>query len=211
MTPRLLFAHGWALDASLWDGVIGALGKDAADAVVADAGYYGRPAPPLFTDSPLLGVGHSLGVLELLDAPMPGLKGVVAIDGFARFGRARDFPEGVPARVLERMRGRVADGALTEFLERAGGVVPEGTPNLERLQAGLDRLETAEGRGCGALPIWRLQSAGDPIATLAMSDASFAGLNVIERRIRRASDHLSPLHAPEACADLIRAALKALP
>ena len=54
------------------------------------------------------------------------------------------------------------------------------------------------------------QSDGDAIAPPAMSDASFAGLDVVERRVRRASDHLSPIHAPEACAELIRAALKAL-
>jgi hypothetical protein len=108
------------------------------------------------------------------------------------------------------MRRRVADGALTEFLARAGGVVPDGTPDLGRLRIGLDRLQTSDGRRCGALPIWRLQSAGDPIATLAMSDASFAKLNVVERRIRPSTDHLSPLHDPQACADIIRAALTAL-
>jgi hypothetical protein len=108
------------------------------------------------------------------------------------------------------MRRRVADGALTEFLERAGGVVPDGTPDFERLQAGLGGLETLEGRDCGALPIWRLHAEGDPIATLALSDASFAGLNVVERRIRPATDHLSPIHDPQGCADIIRAALTAL-
>lgn len=202
---RLLFVHGWALDRTLWVPVLKLLGGDS---LVNDAGYYGRPArPPI--EGPILGVGHSLGVLELLAAPPPGLKAVVAIDGMARFGQAADFPLGVPGRVLARMRKRVADGVLAEFIARAGGAVPAGAPDFGRLQQGLDKLEILDGRAC-RLPVWRLQAEGDPIAALAMSDASFDGLDVRERRIRPSTDHLSPLHDPGACADLIRTARKAL-
>ncbi len=207
---KLLFAHGWALDRTLWTRVIEPLGALAAGAVVLDQGYYGRPHhPDLARGERWLGVGQSLGALELLAAPPVRLAGVVAIDGFARFGEAADFPTGVRPRVLERMRARVADGALVEFLERAGGVVPDGTPDIARLTVGLDRLQTLEGR-TSPLPVWRLQAADDPIALLAMADASFAGMDVRARQLREAGDHLSPIHAPLACATLIRAAVKAL-
>jgi pimeloyl-[acyl-carrier protein] methyl ester esterase len=205
----LLFAHGWALDRTLWDKVLEALGEAANRALVRDAGYYGRPADPV-AKGPVLGVGQSLGALELLAEPPEGLVGVVALDGFARFGRAPDFPQGVAGRVLERMKARIADGVLAEFIARAGGALPEGEPDRERLARGLDRLYTLDGRAC-RLPIWRLNAGDDPIATLAMADASFEGMNVVERRIRPSTDHLSPLTAPHACAELIRAALKALP
>lgn len=206
---RLVFAHGWALDRTLWDKVLAALGDDAAGAVVTDAGYYGRPAPLAASGEPLLGVGQSLGALELLAEPPPGLKGVVAIDGFARFGQAPDFPQGVPTRVLARMKARVADGALSEFLERAGGGVPAGTPDVDRLIRGLERLERLDGRSC-ALPIWRLHADGDPIAPLRLADSSFEGMAAPEIRVRPSTDHLSPIHDPGACADLIRGARKAL-
>lgn len=208
MSPILLFAHGWALDHTLWDKVLEALADLAKNAVVRDAGYYGKPADP-HAPGPIIGVGHSLGALELLAEPPEGLIGVVSLDGFARFGRAPDFPEGVPARVLERMKARIGEGVLAEFVERAGGSLPEGEPDQGRLIQGLDRLRTLDGRGW-RLPIWRLHAAEDPIATLAMADASFAGMRVIERRIRPSTDHLSPLSAPHACADLVRTALKAL-
>jgi pimeloyl-[acyl-carrier protein] methyl ester esterase len=207
--PTLLFAHGWALDRTLWDKVLAALAEEAAAALVRDAGYYGRPADPLAA-GPVLGVGQSLGALELLAEPPPGLAGVVALDGFARFGKAPDFPEGVAGRVLERMKARLGDGALAEFVTRAGGELPAGEPQVERLIRGLDRLYTLDGRAC-ALPVWRLHADQDPIASLAMADASFAGMNVVERRVRQSTDHLSPLTAPHACADLIRTALEALP
>jgi pimeloyl-[acyl-carrier protein] methyl ester esterase len=204
----LLFAHGWALDRSLWDRVIALLGDDGLRASVRDAGYWGEPADPR-PPGPVLGVGQSLGALELLADPPPGLVGVVAIDGFARFGQAPDFPEGVPGRVLQRMKARLADGGLDEFMARAGGALPGGTPDLARLAEGLDRLYGLDGRAC-RLPVWRLQAEADPIAPPALADASFDGMTVVERRVRPSSDHLSPVHAPHACAELIRTALESL-
>jgi pimeloyl-[acyl-carrier protein] methyl ester esterase len=208
VSVTLLFVHGWALDRTLWNKVLDVLGDDADGAMVRDAGYYGHSADPV-AEAPVLGVGQSLGALELLAEPPAGLVGVVTLDGFARFGRAEDFPQGVPGRVLERMKARIADGALAEFVERAGGELPQGEPDARRLSAGLDRLHTLDGRAC-RLPVWRLHAEHDPIATLAMADASFAGLKVQERRIRPSTDHLSPLTAPHACAELIQAALGAL-
>jgi pimeloyl-[acyl-carrier protein] methyl ester esterase len=212
--PALLFAHGWALDRTLWDKVLEALGEDAQGALVLDAGYYAgdrntSPLPHQGGRESILGVGQSLGALELLAAPPADLVGLVALDGFARFGKAPDFPEGVGTRVLERMKARLGEGVLAEFVERAGGELPKGEPDMGRLIAGLERLHALDGRGC-RLPVWRLHADRDPIASLAMADASFAGMNVHERRIRQSTDHLSPLTAPHACADLIRTALKAL-
>jgi pimeloyl-[acyl-carrier protein] methyl ester esterase len=204
----LLFAHGWALDRTLWDKVLAALGEEAEGVLVRDAGYYGRPDHPQ-ADGPILGVGQSLGALELLAEPPAGLAGVVALDGFARFGKAPDFPEGVASRVLERMKARLGQGALADFIERAGGELPAGEPDAARLTQGLDRLYTLDGRRC-TLPVWRLDADQDPIAPLAMSDVSFAGMQVVERRVRPSTDHLSPLTGPLACADLIRTALKAI-
>jgi pimeloyl-[acyl-carrier protein] methyl ester esterase len=204
----LVFAHGWALDRTLWDKVLAALGEDARGALMRDAGYYGQPNDPRM-EGPLLGVGQSLGALELLAEPPHGLVGVVALDGFARFGKAADFPEGVAARVVERMKARLGQGGLAEFVLRAGGELPAGRPDIGRLAQGLDRLHTLDGRRC-PLPVWRLNADEDSIAPLAMTDASFAGMNVVERRIRQSTDHLSPLAAPHACAGLIRSALKVL-
>lgn len=209
MSLTLLFAHGWALDRTVWDQVLEALGDQAQEAVLRDAGYYGAPFPLDGGEERVLGVGQSLGALELLAEPPPGLVGVVALDGFARFGKAPDFPEGVAGRVLERMKARLGQGALAEFVERAGGELPAGEPDAGRLSDGLDRLYTLDGRGC-RLPVWRLHADQDPIATLAMADASFAGMNVAERHIRPSADHISPLSAPQACADLILAAVQAL-
>ena len=217
MKPRLLFVHGWALDRTLWERVLDALGPDAGEAEVLDAGYYGHAARPrLIGRAPVLGVGQSLGVLELLAAPPTPLAGLVAIDGFARFAQGEDFPEGQPIAGLKRMSRRLAlapGPLLADFMAKAlsGFARPAGAPDRRALSAGLDRLGALDGRAAAArLPIWRLHASADPIAPLALADASFAGADVRARRVREAADHLSPMTAPKACADLIRDALAAL-
>jgi pimeloyl-[acyl-carrier protein] methyl ester esterase len=216
VSVQLLFAHGWALDASVWDAVLAELGGPGA--IVLDAGYYGRPAPfdpaSRIPGQPLLAIGHSLGVLQMLVRPPAPLGGLVAIDGFARFCADPTFRDGAPPRVVSRMRqrlGREPEAMLADFLQNAGGAAILGAPDTRRLDAGLAELMDLDGRAAvEGLPIWRLHASGDPIAPLASSDASLKDAHVIERRVREASDHLSPLHDPAACADLIRAAMEAL-
>ncbi|HVY34407.1 MAG TPA: hypothetical protein VG960_08290 [Caulobacteraceae bacterium] len=217
MKPRLVFAHGWALDRAVWDKVLAALGPEADGAAVVDAGYYGRPSAPLGRGrAPILGVGQSLGVLELLADPPAPLAGLVAIDGFARFARGPDFPDGQPRAVLKLMEAalKATPGALlSEFMAKVlpGGWSNVGEPDAEVLARGLERLKALDGRAAAArLPVWSLHARFDPIAPLAMADASFAGADVRVRQVREAADHLSPITAPGACANLIRAALKAL-
>ena len=210
---KLLFAHGWALDRSLWTGVLEALGPLAAGAVVLDQGYYGRPhrPPVLEPERRWLGIGQSLGSLELLADPPVPLAGLVAIDGFARYSQASDFRQGVPPRVLQRMAQWLEeDGVLpVDFVSRAGGVAPPGERDIPRMVEGLKRLEALDGRR-STLPIWSLHADRDPIATLPMAEASFAGMDLRARQVREAADHLSPLHAAQACAALIRDAIQAL-
>ncbi|MEI9889836.1 MAG: hypothetical protein WDN45_03625 [Caulobacteraceae bacterium] len=73
---------------------------------------------------------------------------MVVVDGFARFGRAADFPQGVAGRVLDRMKARMGDGVLAEFVRRAGGELPEGEPDRAALIEGLERLHGLDGRAC---------------------------------------------------------------
>ena len=217
MSVRLIFAHGWALDRTLWDGVLAELGDLAANAIVLDAGYFGRPSGVGALDGArLLGVGQSLGALELLACPPAPLCGLVAIDAFARYALAPDFPAGQDERKLRLMVRRLdlcPSVLVADFLGRSlkGVAPPAGEPDCAALARGLDRLLDLDGReAVTALPVWSLHAANDPIAPLALSDASFAAAQVRERKVRRGDDHLSPLTAPQACAALIRSAVLAL-
>jgi pimeloyl-[acyl-carrier protein] methyl ester esterase len=217
LIPRLVFAHGWGLDRTLWDAVLAELGDLAKGAIVLDAGYYGRPVGAgVLCGRKLLGVGQSLGALELLANPPAPLCGLVAIDAFARFCATPDFPFGQDERKLRSMVRRLDHGPSTlvaDFLSRAlkGVAPPAGEPNRTALARGLDRLLDLDGRRAARdLPVWSLHAACDPIASLAMSDASFAAAQTRRREVRPGDDHLSPLTAPRDCAALIRSAAEAL-
>jgi pimeloyl-ACP methyl ester carboxylesterase len=102
---------------------------------------------------------------------------------------------------------------VADFLGRSlkGVAPPAGEPDRAALARGLDRLVDLDGRrAVKDLPVWRLHAANDPIAPLALADASFAEAAEHERRLRPGDDHLSPLTAPHACAALIRCAVLAL-
>jgi pimeloyl-[acyl-carrier protein] methyl ester esterase len=217
VSPRLVFAHGWGMDRSLWDAVLLEVGDLADGAIVLDAGYYGDPVAAGELDGEaLLGIGHSLGALELMIAPPAPLSGLVAIDAFARFTTAPDFPEGQDARVLRsviRQMDRASPELVAEVVARTfkGQTPPPGEPCRDALASGLERLISLDGRGAvGGLRIWRLHADDDPAVPLALSDASFASCRVKARLVRAGADHLSPVTAPELCARLIRSAVETI-
>lgn len=206
--PTLLFVHGWAFDAAFWGPLAAAL-ADWPQAV-ADAGYFGpahTPAPA----GPVLAIGHSLGALRLLGEPPPGCLGLVAINGFARFGAADDFPEGVPARMLDRMLNRLAaqpETVLRDFRQRCGDTSAIGVPQVEPLARDLRFLRDADQRAALAalaVPLLPLAGAADPIATAPMTTAGFGA--AIDIHWREHGGHLLPLTDTDWCARRIRAFL----
>ncbi|WP_251864556.1 lysophospholipase [Achromobacter sp. Marseille-Q4962] len=211
--PTLLFVHGWAFDARFWDGLRLRLG-DWPHAV-ADAGYYGAPVHPR-PDGPVVAIGHSLGVLRLLETLPPRCAGLVSINGFARFGGGPGFPQGVPRRLLDRMLARLAaepEAAVREFRQRCGADGPGGAPRAEALAGGLQALRDLDLRhALDALPVPLLALAGgaDPIAPPALTQAAFAARPAAELQWLPEGGHLLPAtHAPW-CAQHIRAFLARL-
>jgi len=196
---NLLFLHGWGFDASIWDGVRGALG--GIDSVAWDLGYFGHPLRAAIVP-PFLAVGHSAGSLFLAADPPPGCRGLIAINGFDRFAG-----DGLVApRALDRMRNRfaVAPGSvLDDFRLRAGGAAHEGALDPVPLARDLGRLASDDARG-RTLPMLVLHGDEDPILPPAMRDIVFAGA---PRVIVKGGGHLLPLTDPGLCADHIRAVI----
>ena len=205
----LVFVHGWGLDGSAWNALRQALGRtpDRPPDRVVELGFRG-PAPDtaLPADRPLVGIGHSLGFQWLLGR-LAGAqwRGLVAVNGFARFTRAAGFPDGVAPRLVERMAARLAGdpAAITaEFLRRCGGACDGQGLRPDRLAAGLERL--AHGDRRAELAGWRgpllaLAGQADPIVAPAMTAATFEG-----RAIGwHPGGHLLPLSDPGWCAQRI--------
>ncbi|WP_205880227.1 alpha/beta fold hydrolase [Lichenicoccus roseus] len=200
MTPRLRFENGWAMPAGVWDGVRAELARAGLPPSGGGAGA-----------TPVLAVGHSLGVLRLLLEPPPGMVGLVAINGFTRMTAGPDFPAGIDPRVLRRMAQRLSQepgATVAAFRERCGWLSPRGgveAPEVSSLAAGLRLLREGDGRAALAAlrcPVLALAGSDDPIVTSAMTRDSFAGLQSL--RWVEGGGHLLPLTHPGACADAIR-------
>ncbi|OIQ87270.1 alpha/beta hydrolase family protein [mine drainage metagenome] len=216
MTPALLFVHGWGFDAGFWQPLRQRLA--GIPSVAWDLGFHGAPARPLPPgDAPLVAVGHSFGLLWLLkERPLPW-RSLVSINGFSRFTRADDFPQGVAPRLLDRMAARLDQAPAAvyqDFMARCGmdvtatgGMESAATGGLDsaRLAWGLSALANWD---CRAAPPVDLALCGrqDPILPTAMSEALFAPALAKWRD----GGHLLPLTDPDWCARQLTAHLESL-
>ncbi len=215
--PELLLVHGWGLGPGMWHPMLRHLSGWMVHPI--DLGYFGPPrtSPLLSGSGPLLAVGHSLGFLWLLrqvqlgspvgEALLTRKASLLAINAFARFSRADDFPRGVHPRILKRMMRRLGEdpgATLSAFRKQAG--VPAGgsalPPGIDpgRLQGGLEGLLNWDGRPTLAdwkPPLLALASDDDGVSPPAMSAASFPEM-VLRRRVE--GGHMLPLSQPAWCA-----------
>ena len=201
MSLPLYLVHGWGFDASFWTSMLDHLPD--VEASIVDAGYFGAPSHPPLPQVPYLAIGHSAGSLSLLSQDLPGCKGLVLFNGFARFSAADDFPDGVPARVLERMRRQLQkspEAVLADFRKRCGTDEPlPGPPALERLDAGLEKLLLNDAREQAARWGDRLHwmtGRSDPFPPARSGFASPG--SIVD------GGHLLPLTEPALCANFIR-------
>lgn len=198
----LLLVHGWGFDARLWDAVRDRL-PEGMTVQALDLGFFGAPdlEVPEAVD---VAAGHSLGLLWLLTRRPCRWRRLVSINGFPRFTAAPDFPDGVPPRLVARMRRRLEtdpEAVLTDFRARCGAGPADRAPDPVRLAEGLALL--AEGDGRAHVPpvgIAALAGEADPVVPPAMTAAAFPGACMIA-----GAGHLLPsTHAADVAAFLIR-------
>lgn len=190
--------HGWGYDASLWDAVRARL---KLDAIALDLGFYDAVPPAPTFDAPVIAVGHSLGALWWLTQADIRWNKLLAINGFPRFTETTDYTPAVAPRVLARMQTqfrRDPAAVLADFHARCGGHVPKGTPDIERLAAGLGWLADWDGRAALAArraDVVALAGTHDPIVPATMSAMAFGDVELVD-----APGHLLPVTHPELCA-----------
>ncbi|WP_034961180.1 alpha/beta fold hydrolase [Komagataeibacter kakiaceti] len=211
----IAFVHGWAFDHTFWQATRTALEPWRTHAL--DFGFFSARTDMTLPGQPYIGVGHSLGALWLLRHHGPLCRGLVLFNGFSRFGAAPGFPDGIPRRVIERMRQgllRAPEGLLHSFRLRAGIESPPPR-HIEstRLEAGLHALMDMDctddliGATC---PVQAVAGTRDAIAPPALTRASFpAGGGTSIHWLD--GGHLLPLTHPETCADLIRTMSQRIP
>jgi len=201
--PTLLLLHGWGFDASIWEPLRAVLPE--FEAVIWDRGYFGAPAMSE-VEGPVLAIGHSLGALLLAQTRPAHAIGLVAINGFDRFAG----PDGVPERVVARMRRRFAEApaeVLADFRIRCGAETTTPPFDAEPLAADLALLAEADARAALRPPTLVLHGAEDPILPSSMRATVFAGA---VRETFPEAGHLLPLTHAGWCASRIRAFAEAL-
>ncbi|QHI95012.1 biotin synthase [Aristophania vespae] len=147
--PLLYFAHGWSYDQSFWQPVIKNLAEFSCH--YEEAGYFGASPSCKLPQSPYIAIGHSAGVMNLLKRDLSRCVGLISFNGFARFSSDISYPEGITARVLERMMTKLSqnpEDVISSF-RRLCGEDPPALPahfNQERLIAGLQHLIDEDAR-----------------------------------------------------------------
>ena len=201
MSLSLHFVHGWGCDASLWD----ALAVLLADwpQTRGDRGYFGgQDAAP---EGRCLVVAHSHGALRTLLDPPPGCVGMVAINGFDRFGQAR-----VLDRMIDRLSADPA-GVLDVFRARIGLPPAPAIADPVRLAGDLVHMRDAWAHAADwPHPLVALHGGADPIVPAGVRERAFVAAPRLHAETRPGGGHLMPLSAPAWCVQRVRAAAERL-
>jgi len=198
---HFVLVHGWGFHAGLWDGLVSHLSGSGVTRV--DLGFIaGAPQSAQEWPEDAVAVGHSLGLLWLLQRGEGRFKALVSLQGFDCF--CCHVP---PARVQAMRRGLQRDAAATvAAFWRACGTrdfAPADALNVARLDEGLDWLMRWDARAATAglrCPVLALAASDDAIVPPAMTEAIWR--DAASRPVILSSDggHVLPLRRPEWCA-----------
>lgn len=216
--PTIVLAHGWGSGAQCWQGLMPFLADYPVQLV--DFGYTGTPNadshPPVIPDGqPWIGVGHSMGVMWLLEQQAKraqqgdsGLQGLVSLYGFSRFvanpDDPHDWPHGIPPKHLAPMRAHLPHNPhelLSGFYKAAGSPrQPPATVDGHALHQGLQWLEDWDHRHTLRhldVPVLAVAADKDPIVPAALSQASFGDYDHVTLHWESHGRHALPEDAPD--------------
>ena len=212
---KILCVHGWACRPAVWGPMNRRLAELLSDRqpelVCADLGFYSDPVLPEGHFD--LAIGHSLGLLWLLDNRLVSFDRLISINGFTRFSAATDFQCGWPQRVLQRMQKQLARDsrmAISDFFEKSaatrfvGDEISVEHPDTERLNWGLEALINGDGReqwGSFTGPRRVIAASADAVVPVELTNHCFSNCDI---QWLKSDCHLTPLLFPEICAALVR-------
>ncbi len=212
---RCLAVHGWAFGPSVFDLMVEELGKHEPtwEWEFVDLGFWGKGNTPEGNFD--LAVGHSFGLMWLLEQDAVSFDRLVSLAGFSRFVGNRTFRAGVHRRLVAQMQRELltCPAKLVErFWDECGrsGMVFNckcENPDRERLNWGLEALKSYDRREQWddlALPASRrlvVAATEDPIVSPALTNACFGGGSI---EWVESNSHLLPMAKPVQCASLIR-------
>jgi pimeloyl-[acyl-carrier protein] methyl ester esterase len=205
---HFVLVHGWGFHAGLFADFVASL--KGADVTLVDLGLVaGGPKGASEWPEDAVAVGHSLGLLWLLERGGSRYKGLVSIQGFDCF-----CCHIAPSRLAALKRGleREPGGTLQSFWRSCGAsgfALPEAL-NVAKLDEGLDWLMTWDARQARqalTCPVLALASHDDVIVPPSMSEAIW-GESIVWSPD---GGHVLPLKHPDWCARHVLEFAHALP
>jgi pimeloyl-[acyl-carrier protein] methyl ester esterase len=195
---RFVLVHGWGFHAGIFADLISHL--DGAETTLINLGFVsGGPKGETDWPADAIAIGHSLGLLWLLEQGGGRFRGLVSMQGFDCF-----CCHIVPSRIAALKRGLERDpGATLQAFWRscgaAGFALPEAL-NVGRLDEGLDWLMHWDARKAKqelACPVLALAARDDAVVPASMSEAIWEDTGIIWSQD---GGHVLPLRHPRWCA-----------
>ena len=159
-------------------------------------------------------VGHSMGVLWLLDNPELTFDRLVAINGFTKFCETPDMPSGCPQAVVDQMCERLLSDQsqlLKDFYDNAGvtgntsqfglNSTAVDTAQLDSALADLIRVDGREQWTNFDGPRSVIAATGDRIVRKEHTQTCFPDEDI---RWVESDCHCLPAKFPDVCAEVIR-------
>ena len=206
---RFVLVHGWGFHAGIFADLISHL--DGAETTLIDLGFVsGGPKGASDWPSDAIAIGHSLGLLWLLEQGRGRFRGLVSIQGFDCFC-CHIAPSRIAAlkRGLEREPGETLQ-AFWRSCGASGFALPEAL-NVARLDEGLDWLmhwDAQKAKHELARPVLALAARDDAIVPASMSEAIWEDTGIVWSQD---GGHVLPLRHPRWCARHVLEFASALP
>ena len=194
---RFVLVHGWGFHAGIFADFVSHL--QGAEVTLVNLGFVsGGPKGASDWPSDAIAVGHSLGLLWLLERGQSRFRALVSVQRFDCFAC-----NVAPSRLAALKRGleRDAGSTLQAFWRSCGAsgfAWPEAL-NVARLDEGLDWLmhwDARRAKHALTCPVLALAARDDPIVPPAMSEAIW-GENIVWSPD---GGHVLPLKHAEWCA-----------
>ena len=209
---RFVLVHGWGFHAGIFVDFIGHL--DGAEVTLIDLGFVaGGPKGASDWPSDAIAIGHSLGLLWLLQRGQGRFRALVSVQGFDCF-----CCHVAPSRVAALRRGLERDpgGTLQAFWRSCGasGFALPAALNIARLDEGLDWLmhwDAQKAKGELTCPKLALASRDDAIVPASMTEAIWNDAGNAGIVWSPDGGHVLPLRHPRWCARHVLEFAHALP